>query len=99
MTTHRGTRPRVPVAVPDLNRGDTIHVSPHPVFRHSDNPYPQRSPDADVLVDSLLDVGAIVLIVWHIPPPAGEGHARPALLGATAYDADDSVLRLEAAAA
>ena len=82
-----------PAGVAQLHHGDTIHLAPHDVYRHGDNPWRVCCKEADVEVDWVLyRERPVVIVIWHIP-------ARPAVCGSTAYDADDSVLRLEAAAA
>lgn len=84
-----------PVAVPELQHGDIIHIKPHEVFRHDTTAAPHlvACKEADVEVDVLVTVGTIVVICWLIPPPAGEDCACPRVCGAVVYDADDSVLR------
>ena len=91
MTTDPGSAAQEPVAVPQLGHGDHIHISDHDVYRHSDNPLRIGCGDADVEVDWVCYRGwAIVIVIYHNP-------ARPTAVGSTVYDADDSVMRLEAA--
>ena len=92
MTTN--TRPQEPVAVPQLHPGDTIHLAPHEVYRHSDHPFPITCEDADVEVDWVCyREHVVVIVIWHIPV-RDDNRACPAVCGSTAYDADDRVLRL-----
>lgn len=85
--------------MPELHHGDTIHVGPHPVFRHTEFIHTVACDEADVEVDCLLIVESVIVICWRIPAHGKDGHVCPTVFGATAYDADDSVIRLEAAAA
>lgn len=90
MTTITGTRPREPVAVPQLQHGDTIHIGTHEVFRHTQFAHTVTRGEADVQVDCLIIVEHLIVICWR---------GCHGVCGAVVYDADDSVMRLEAAAA
>jgi hypothetical protein len=76
-----------PVEVRGLRHGDRIHVEPHQVFRRSGNAHTVTCREADVTVDCLILVGAVIVICW--------GHC-PGTCGAVVYDADDTVQRLGA---
>ena len=77
-----------PVAVLLLHPGDKIHVQPHQVFRHTQFIHDVPCREADVQVDCLLEVGAVIVICWG---------KCSGTCGAVVYDADDTVQRLEAA--
>jgi hypothetical protein len=97
MTTKAPPDGGEPVAVPQLGHGDTIHITDHDVYRHSDSPLPVACGEADVQVDWVCYRAlVIVIVIWHIPACDG---SCPAVVGSTVYDADDSVIRLEAAVA
>lgn len=85
-----GPRGREPVAVPQLQHGDTIHLQPHDVFRHTAFVHLVACREADVQVDCLITVEHVIVICWR---------GCPGVCGATVFDADDSVMRLEAVAA
>lgn len=88
MTTILAPPVREAVALILLHEGDTIHVGPHDVWRHSDSPHAVNCTDADVRFDCLLIVGDLFVLCWH---------GCPGVCGATTYDADDSVMREVAA--
>jgi hypothetical protein len=94
-TTHPPPDGGEPVAVPQLGHGDTIHISPHDVFRHTQFVHLVACRERDVEVDCLLVVESVIVICWGICPADDD----PRVFGATVYDADDSVIRLEAAVA
>lgn len=84
----------LPALVPQLHHGDVIHLAPHEVFQHTKDIHHVACREADVEVDCLLPVGAVIVICWilHLDEHA-DAH------GATVYDADDSVERKVVAAA